>query len=157
MANNKDRIDQKVLQYEDFINEVLRRDLQKVLDQRDSVYEKISQYLQLKNTLQSLQEAGSKSLKTEVDLGCNFYVQAQVEDASRVFVAVGYGFFSHSTYSHKYLEMHTFIYRSGLLLFTETLTKDSAKIKAHIRLVLEGLRELQGFSDLPESSTREIF
>uniref|UniRef100_A0A8C6TCS5 Ubiquitously-expressed, prefoldin-like chaperone n=1 Tax=Neogobius melanostomus TaxID=47308 RepID=A0A8C6TCS5_9GOBI len=143
LHSGRNRIDQKVLQYEDFINEVLRRDLQKVLDQRDSVYEKISQYLQLKNTLQSLQEAGSKSLKTEVDLGCNFYVQAQVEDASRVFVAVGYGFF---TYSHKYLE-----------IFTETLTKDSAKIKAHIRLVLEGLRELQGFSDLPESSTREIF
>uniref|UniRef100_A0A8C6TBL9 Ubiquitously-expressed, prefoldin-like chaperone n=1 Tax=Neogobius melanostomus TaxID=47308 RepID=A0A8C6TBL9_9GOBI len=136
----------KVLQYEDFINEVLRRDLhRKVLDQRDSVYEKISQYLQLKNTLQSL---------TSVLLTHSLTHSTHSEDASRVFVAVGYGFF---TYSHKYLEMHTFIYRSGLLLFTETLTKDSAKIKAHIRLVLEGLRELQGFSDLPESSTREIF
>ncbi|KYO29631.1 protein UXT [Alligator mississippiensis] len=40
----------------------------------------------------------------------------------------------------------------GLLLsqLSETLTKDSAKIKANIRLVLEGLRELQGLKDLPE-------
>ncbi|MED6234242.1 hypothetical protein ATANTOWER_025222 [Ataeniobius toweri] len=88
-----DSVDQKVLQYEVFINDVLRRDLRKVLEQRDQVYEKISQYLQLKNTIQSLQEAGSQQLKADVDLGCNFYVQAQVDDSSRIFVAVGFGFF----------------------------------------------------------------
>lgn len=155
MANVKASIDQKVLQYENFINEVLRRDLQKVLEQRDSVYEKISQYLQLKNTLQSLQEAGSENLKTEVDLGCNFYVQAKVEDSSKVFVAVGYGFFVEMTHSEalKFIEKKT----AQLTQFTEQLTKDSAKIKAHIRLVLEGLRELQGFSDLPESRSRDVF
>lgn len=96
-ANANANVDQKVLQYENFINEVLKTDLQKVLDQRDSVYEKISQYLQLKNTIQSLQESGSQRLKTDVDLGCNFYVQAEVEDASRIFVAVGYGFFVEMT------------------------------------------------------------
>ncbi|CAL1605855.1 unnamed protein product [Knipowitschia caucasica] len=146
MANAKTNIDQKVLQYEHFINEVLRRDLQKVLEQRDSVYEKISQYLQLKNTLQNLQEEESKCLKTDVDLGCNFYVEAQVEDASKVFVAVGYGFFVEMTHDEalKFIEKKT----AQLTIFTEQLTKDSARIKAHIRLVLEGLRELQGFSDV---------
>lgn len=155
MANAKANIDQKVLQYENFINSVLRRDLRKVLEQRDQVYEKISQYLQLKNTLQSLQEAGSEHLKTEVDLGCNFYVQAEVEDASRVFVAVGFGFFVEMTRDEalRFIEKKT----AQLTQFTEQLTKDSAKIKAHIRLVLEGLRELQGFSDLPEPRTREIY
>ncbi|XP_042080404.1 protein UXT-like isoform X2 [Haplochromis burtoni] len=77
-ATARPNVDQKVLQYETFINEVLKRDLQKVVEQRDQVYEKISQYLQLKNTIQSLQEAGSQQLKTDVDLGCNFYVQAEV-------------------------------------------------------------------------------
>ncbi|TDG95828.1 hypothetical protein EPR50_G00244860 [Perca flavescens] len=77
-ANANANLDQKVLQYENFINEVLKRDLQKVMEQRDSVYEKISQYLQLKNTIQSLQESGLQQLKTDVDLGCNFFVQAEV-------------------------------------------------------------------------------
>uniref|UniRef100_A0A3Q4GSG3 Uncharacterized protein n=1 Tax=Neolamprologus brichardi TaxID=32507 RepID=A0A3Q4GSG3_NEOBR len=54
-ATARPNVDQKVLQYETFINEVLKRDLQKVVEQRDQVYEKISQYLQLKNTIQSLQ------------------------------------------------------------------------------------------------------
>ncbi|XP_041801443.1 protein UXT [Chelmon rostratus] len=148
-------VDQKVLQYENFINEVLKRDLQKVLEHRDSVYEKISQYLQLKNTIQSLQELGCQRLKTEVDLGCNFFVQAEVEDSSRIFVAVGYGFFVEMNHDEalRFIDKKT----SQLTAFTEQLTKDSAKIKANIRMVLEGLRELQGLTDLPESTGREVF
>lgn len=154
-ANANVTVDQKVLQYENFINEVLKRDLQKVLEQRDSVYEKISQYLQLKNTIQSLQEAGSQQLKTDVDLGCNFFVQAEVEDSSRIFVAVGYGFFVEMNHDEalRFIDKKT----SQLTAFTEQLTKDSAKIKANIRMVLEGLRELQGMTDLPESRRREVF
>lgn len=153
-ANANANVDQKVLQYETFINEVLRRDLQRVLEQRDSVYEKISQYLQLKNTIQSLQESGSQQLKTDVDLGCNFFVQAEVEDSSRIYVAVGYGFFVEMTHDEalRFIDKKT----SQLTAFTEQLTKDSAKIKANIRMVLEGLRELQGLTDLPESR-REVF
>ncbi|KTF75878.1 hypothetical protein cypCar_00021136, partial [Cyprinus carpio] len=40
--------------------------------------------------------------------------------------------------------------------YTEVLTKDAAKIKANIRMVLEGLRELQGLKDLPEDRRREV-
>ncbi|KAM9351111.1 protein UXT [Symphorus nematophorus] len=154
-ANANANVDEKVLQYEHFINDVLRRDLQKVLEHRDSVYEKISQYLQLKNTIQSLQEAGSQQLKTDVDLGCNFYVQAEIEDASRIFVAVGYGFFVEMTHDEalRFIDKKT----SQLTAFTEQLSKDSAKIKANIRMVLEGLRELQGLTDLPESRRRDVF
>ncbi|CAB1427538.1 unnamed protein product [Pleuronectes platessa] len=154
-ANAEANVEQKVLQYENFINDVLKRDLQKVLEQRDEVYEKISQYLQLKNTVHTLQEAGSQRLKTDVDLGCNFYVQAEVEDSSRIFVAIGFGFFVEMTHDEalRFIEKKT----NQLTAFTEQLTKDSAKIKANIRMVLEGLRELQGLTDLPESRRREVF
>ncbi|XP_018608398.1 protein UXT [Scleropages formosus] len=154
MTSGKARIDEKILQYETFINDVLKRDLQKVLEQRDGVYEKIAQYLQLKNTIESLQEAGSKELKTEVDLGCNFYAQAHIPDSSTIFVAVGYGFFVELTLPEalKFIEKKT----NQLTGYTETLTKDSAKIKANIRMVLEGLKELQGFKDLPEERRQEV-
>ncbi|XP_059908922.1 protein UXT isoform X1 [Gadus macrocephalus] len=144
----------KILQYESFISDVLKRDLQKVLEQRDGVYEKISQYLQLKNTIQRLQESGDGELKTEVDLGCHFYVQAHVEDSSRVFVAVGYGFFVEMSHAEalRFIEKKT----RQLNAFTELLTKDSAKIKANIRMVLEGLRELQGLAELPEEDQQGV-
>ncbi|KAG9270038.1 protein UXT [Astyanax mexicanus] len=155
MTSGNLNIDDKVLQYEAFISDVLKRDLQTVLEQRDGVYDKISQYLQLKNTIKSIQEADSKELKTDVDLGCNFYVQAQVPDTSKIFVAVGYGFFVEFTLSEalKFIEKKT----KQLTEYTEVLTKDAAKIKANIRLVLEGLRELQGLTDLPETRRREVF
>ncbi|XP_069572700.1 protein UXT [Brachyistius frenatus] len=154
-ANANANVQQKVFQYENFISEVLQKDLQKVIEQRDLVYEKISQYLQLKNTIQSLTEAESPRLKTDVDLGCNFYVQAEVEDASRIFVAIGFGFFVEMTYDEalRFIEKKT----SQLTAFTEQLTKDSAKIKANIRMVLEGLRELQGLEEPPESRGRDVF
>uniref|UniRef100_A0A3B1ILU2 Protein UXT n=1 Tax=Astyanax mexicanus TaxID=7994 RepID=A0A3B1ILU2_ASTMX len=135
MTSGNLNIDDKVLQYEAFISDVLKRDLQTVLEQRDGVYDKISQYLQLKNTIKSIQEADSKELKTDVDLGCNFYVQAQVPDTSKIFVAVGYGFFVEFTLSEalKFIEKKT----KQLTEYTEVLTKDAAKIKANIRLVLE--------------------
>ncbi|XP_072536911.1 protein UXT [Salminus brasiliensis] len=155
MTSGNLNVDDKVLQYEAFITDVLKRDLQRVLEQRDDVYEKISQYLQLKNTIKSIQETDSKELKTDVDLGCNFYVQAHVPDASKIFVAVGYGFFVELTLPEalKFIEKKT----KQLTEYTEVLTKDAAKIKANIRLVLEGLRELQGLKDLPETTRREVF
>ncbi|XP_031422006.1 protein UXT [Clupea harengus] len=154
MTTEKKNIDDKVLQYETFINEVLKRDLEKVLEQRDGVYEKMAQYLQLKNSIENIQESGSSDLKTEVDLGCNFYVQAHVPDATKIFVAVGYGFFVEFTHAEalKFIEKKT----SQLTAYSEVLTKDSAKIKANIRMVLEGLRELQGLGDLPEVRRREV-
>ncbi len=32
-------------------------------------------------------------MKTKVDLGCNFYCQANIEDPSRIFVEIGLGFY----------------------------------------------------------------
>ncbi|XP_059500300.1 protein UXT [Stegostoma tigrinum] len=146
----------KVLEYEAFVNDVLKRDLKKVLEQRDEIYEKIAQHLQLKNVIERLQESDSEGLKMEVDLGCNFYLQAKVPDASMIFVSIGYGFFVELTFSEalRFLEKKT----QHLNELAGRLSKDSAKIKSNIRMVLEALCELQGFRDLPETENgREIF
>ncbi|XP_029814300.1 protein UXT [Manacus vitellinus] len=42
------------------------------------------------------QEAAAP-LRTQVDLGCNFFVTAEVPDPQRVFVALGYGFYAELT------------------------------------------------------------
>ncbi|XP_022082503.1 protein UXT-like isoform X2 [Acanthaster planci] len=115
-------VSSKVTEYEKFVNEVLRRDLQKVLDERDQIYEQAAHYLQLKTTIEKLQEANlsKDTLKTKIDLGCNFYVQANV--------------------------------------LSDKLTKDSAEIKANIKLVYEGLRELQHLeSDVVDDRDRPVW
>uniref|UniRef100_A0A9J8DGA5 Ubiquitously-expressed, prefoldin-like chaperone n=1 Tax=Cyprinus carpio carpio TaxID=630221 RepID=A0A9J8DGA5_CYPCA len=56
-------------------------------------------------------------------------------DASKIYVAVGYGFFVEFTHTEalKFIEKKT----NQLTEYTEVLTKDAAKIKANIRMVLE--------------------
>ncbi|XP_072481952.1 protein UXT [Notamacropus eugenii] len=148
MATAPRGVQAKVLQYETFVSDVLQRDLRQVLAQREEVYGQLAAYLQLKNVLERLQESGDQRLHTQVDLGCNFFVNAEVPDPSRIFVALGHGFFLELTL----MEALRFIDRKSRLLtsLSDNLTRDSARIKAHIRLVLEGLRELQGLQELPD-------
>lgn len=144
----KSKIDEKVLKYEHFVNETLKGDLKNLNDLRDKVYEEISEYLQLQTTLQKLEENKvnnkSEPLKTQVDLGCNFFAQAVVDDPSKIFVCVGYGFYVEFTYK----EALQFIEKRVELLNkqAEKFSKDMAHVRAQIRLVMEGLRELQGLS-----------
>ena len=149
-------INEKVLKYEEFLNEKLRTDLREVHAQRDQIYKQISQYMQLKRLIETIKgqqaeqngSTGTKKktkvqcdVKMKMDLGCNFYVQAAVPDCSRLYVLVGYGYYLEMTLD----EALTFVEKKMdvLKMKSQMFSKDSAKIKAHIKLVMEGLRELQ--------------
>lgn len=143
-----DSLPQKVREYEMFLNERLKTDLQAVLDSRDMVFSDIAEYMQLKNVIEQMEgrKVNDTQLKTMVDLGCNFYVQARVPDPSRVCVAVGFGVFVE--FSHR--EGIQFIDRKVAQLNkkVEELTAKACQIKARIRAVVEALHELQ-FAALP--------
>jgi len=156
MAAANSEISEKVLRYERFLNDTLRGDLQKVVDERDKIYEQLSEYLQLKTVIESITETKLDKVTTKVDLGCNFYVKALVPDTSRIYVAIGYGFHLEMTLP----EALNFIEKKNAQLtsHTEKLTQDAAKIKGHIKFVLEGLREIQNIDHKPHSKPqRDIF
>ena len=136
-------MEEKVRRYEAFLNDRLKKDLQKVLKSREELYADVSEYLQLKTVIEQIKvaELPKGELRTQVDLGCNFYVQAKVSDVKHVFVHVGFGFFVEFTLD----EALAFIEKKVAQLRErgEMLCKESAEIKSHIRLVIEGLRELQ--------------
>nr|XP_011427760.2 protein UXT homolog [Crassostrea gigas] len=149
-------IPSKVVQYEQFLNERLKADLSQVIEQRDRLYGEVAEYLQLKTVIEKIKESNFKSdgLKTKVDLGCNFYVQANVPDASMIYVKVGFGFFLEMTHD----EALAFIEKKVAMINSkiEVLTKDAAKIKAHIKLVLQGLQEIQNLDFQPEKPYRDV-
>ena len=130
-----------ITQYETFLNEKLRGDLEKLCQQLDTHYQEIADYLELRLMLLKTEDSGKEGFKTRVDLGCNFYVRAKTEPVGTLMVCVGLGL---------YIEMQ----RGEALGFIEKrinvleervtqLKQDSAKVKAHIKLVLGMLRELQ--------------
>ncbi|ESP04359.1 hypothetical protein LOTGIDRAFT_151283 [Lottia gigantea] len=141
----------KVIQYETFLNNTLREDLKKILEARDKIHKETSDYLQLKIVIERLQESQllEDELKTKIDLGNSFFVQAKVTDASKICVAIGYGFFVEFTFEEalKFIQKKT----TRLSEHANVLTQDASRIKAKIKLVMEGLREMQG---LPAKSVK---
>ncbi|GFG36639.1 hypothetical protein Cfor_09381 [Coptotermes formosanus] len=136
-------ISEKILRYESFVNDVLKEDLKKVHTRYEELSSEIAEYIQLKNFIQSISDVGPSSgaLKTKMDLGCSFYIQANISDISTILVAVGLGHYVEFTME----EALRFVDKrlNLLTLQTEKLKKDSAKTKAMIKLVLGGLQELQ--------------
>lgn len=147
----------KVEKYEEFLNEVLQEDLRIVLDHRDKLYQQTADYMQLQTLIEKIQGAHLQEspLKTKVDIGCNCYMQAVVPDASKICICIGLNIYV----EYSLPEALRFIERKIKLLTaaSDQLTKSAAQIKAHIKLVLEGLRELQNISDIAEKPYRALW
>jgi prefoldin alpha subunit len=134
---------EKVLKYESFVNEKLRKDISIQIAELDEIYSEIGEYLQLKDTIEKISELDSnnKYIKTKVDIGCNFYANAVVRSDSKIFVAIGFGFFLELTLS----EAVKFVDRKIIILKkrVDELKIKISEIKADIRFVMEGLKEIQ--------------
>ena len=133
--------DPLIIQYETFLNEKLRGDLERLGQQLDYNYKEITEYLELQIMLNKTREFEDEGYKTRVDLGSNFYARAVTGPVGSIMVCVGLGVFVEM----KRCEALKFIERKiGLLeeMVTE-LKKNSAKVKANIKIVLGILRELQ--------------
>jgi prefoldin subunit 5 len=155
----------KVVEYEKFINDRLKVDLKKVLEDLDVIYTEIAEYLQIKSTLEKINRAKTvnsasghkeyKALETKVDLGCNFYANAIVDDPSRIFIAIHYGFYLEMTHD----EAFKFIEKKVKLLngYVDELKSKEAEIKANIKFVLEGLREIQNLNFSNETNKNSLF
>ena len=146
----------RIVQCESFINDVLKEDLKKVITRRDDIYSKIAEYLQLKRIIEQMmqQEKQNMSKKVLTDIGCNFYCQAEIYDMSKVLVCVGLDTFVEFTQeeSLKFIDKKV----STLTKHAEKLSADISKIKAFIKVILIGLRDLQLLEFNNESSGREI-
>jgi len=138
----------KVSKYEYFLNEVLRSDLKTTLERRDELYNQVAQYMELQTVLEKVGGAmnadGNSKLKTKVDIGSNFYVQAEIPDLKTVTVDVGCGIWlpMSSEDAIAFCEKKVSFLNSRV----NDLTQQELGIKAQINIVLEGLKEIQRIS-----------
>ena len=130
----------KIMKYEDLLNEKLRVELEALHDERDALNERASQVMQLRTNTEQLIEQRQTSLKTMVDVGSSFFMQAKVPDTSWIYVNVGLGFHAQLTLSEAVdlctkREAH---YKTA----ASTLAEKIARKKAHIKLVAAALDEM---------------
>ncbi|KAI8985403.1 hypothetical protein BDB01DRAFT_759333 [Pilobolus umbonatus] len=85
-------LDALVEKYDTFINTKLKPSLQKVLEERDTVFATISEYHKVNTQISLIEDNELKELKTMVDLGSQFYCQAHIPDTKYIYINVGFGF-----------------------------------------------------------------
>jgi len=149
---------EKITRYETFLNERLKKDLFTVQGERDKIWEEQAEYLKLKTVLERISASDSvkeQGLKAQVDLGCNFYAQARVDDASMVFLDVGMGFHAQLTVPEALKAIDVKV--GHLVSKAEALTQQANNIKAQIRIVMEGLRELSSIDSEDKQQYRDVW
>eukprot|EP00798_Chlamydomonas_sp_ICE-L_P016637 gene16637-22886_t len=140
MTDSSSALDQKIRTYEVFLNEVLREDLKKQLEIKGTWDAEINELEDLKSNIDSIKKEGLKTIKSQVELGADVFVQAKVADTSRIFINVGLGFHVECTLDEAPRVVDIRV--QALQAKKDGALSQVAKIKAHIRLVEEGIREL---------------
>lgn len=132
-----------VLKYENFINDVLKEDLRKLEIRMQQVNAEISDLIQQKHTLKVITDKSihPRGFKTQINLGCNFFMEASVPDTSKMLVNIGLNHYLEFTIEevNKYLDIRIKAFEQKA---AEIQTK-AAETKAHIKLMLFGIGELQ--------------
>lgn len=135
-------VDNTIAKYETFINDVLKEDLRQLEARLQEVNSEISDLIQQKQTLKVITNKAihPDGFKSQVNLGCNFFMEAAVKDTSSMLVNVGLNHYLELSLPEtlNFLEIRT---KACDLKATELRTK-GAQTKAHIKLMLFGIGQL---------------
>lgn len=140
-------IQKKIFKFETFVNDVLKEDLAQLEQKLDAKNADIAEFLQLKAMITTFKNNGldKSGFKTQVDIGQNFFIEAQVSDASTILLDIGLGH-----YMELSLDDAVAVINVRVKLLEQQIKhfrKEIARTNAHIKLILLGIRELQGFDD----------
>ncbi|WOH01554.1 hypothetical protein DCAR_0520938 [Daucus carota subsp. sativus] len=131
---------EKIQRFEEFVDLRLKPDLVHAIAERDKVFDQQKTFSDLKRNIENLEKNSVTSLRTLVNLGSEVYAQADVPDTRHIFVDVGLGFHVQFTWSEalSYISVR----EEKLARQMEEYTRLIASIKAQIKMVCEGIREL---------------
>lgn len=156
--SSANELQNKIKEYANFISQTLQPQLQSAVDAKEATEKDISEYAQLRNRLQHLEntilsEGGTKTKPIEalVDLAHEtLYCKAIISNPRSLYVDVGLGFMVEFTVSEalafidkrvKYLEDEVLNYRAGV----------AEKVANDVENALELLEELG--AQIPERGT----
>ncbi|KAM1170499.1 hypothetical protein ACFX2G_021360 [Malus domestica] len=145
----------KIQKFEDFVDQRLKPDLVRAVAQRDKVFEQQKVFSDLRKNIENLEKNSVTSLRTLVNLGSEVYMQADVPDTRRIFVDIGLGFHVEFTWSEalNYISQR----EEELARQVEECTNLIASIKAQIKLVCEGIREILQLPAEKKPASERIF
>lgn len=135
-------VPKKVADFEFYINNVLKEKLKLYEISLDRINTELAEYIQLKNIVETLQEGILDGINTQVDIGCNYYLQAKSNDTNIEKILVNIGL---NTYVELTLKQALTFTCGKIDVYnqqTKEIAKNIATTKAHIKLTLFGIQEL---------------
>lgn len=145
LISKKMDVTEKILQYQSFIDENLMQDLKDIEGRLNRLYSEETEYSQLKSSVQAIKENYKEGFKTQVEVGCDMFIQAEVSNVSEIIVDVGLGY--HLEMDTEETIRYSDIRLNILKLQIEHALKQTIKIKGHIKLVLLAIHELKNKSN----------
>lgn len=126
---------------ERFIEENLRQDLKRFEEYLNRMNAEIMEFVQLKNTVESIVEHMSDGFKTQVNVGGSFFMSAKVDDTKQIMVNVGLNHYVNFTLDEA-LKFCAFKIKS-LQNEANVIREKSIETRAQIKLALLCLAEKQ--------------
>ncbi|NP_001151093.2 protein UXT isoform X1 [Zea mays] len=146
---------EKVRKFEEFVDQRLKPDLTNAIAQRNKVFEQQKTFLDLKRNIENLERNGVTSMRSMVNLGSEVYMQAEVPDTRHIFVDIGLGF--HVEFTWQEALQFISVREARLTRQIDEYTHLIASIKAQIKLVCEGIREVLQLPAEKELSPRNTW
>lgn len=126
----------RVVALEEVVNEKLKQDLVEVSKQVDRVCETIADYHKVKSALKVF-KSNPTDVRVLTNIGCNFYAQCHIEDASQIYLCIGKDYFLKMDLDGA-LKMIDFKEKQWMRILDE-LQKKASAIKAYIKIALEAM------------------
>lgn len=119
---------------ERFIEENLRQDLKLYDEYLNRMNAEIMEFVQLKNTVESIVEHMSDGFKTQVNVGGSFFMSAKVDDTKQIMVNVGLNHYVNFTLDEALKFCHFKI--KSLQNEANVIREKSIETRAQIKLAL---------------------
>ncbi|XP_054746899.1 protein UXT [Anastrepha obliqua] len=122
-----------------FVNDFLKKDLEELERHIDKYNGEIMEYVQLENTLQTLNENSPGSFKTQMNIGGNIFMEAKVDNTDTILIDVGKGYFLQFSAEEamKFLDFKVRV----LTKECNVLREESVKKRSDIKLALMCIAE----------------
>ncbi|CAK1552333.1 unnamed protein product [Leptosia nina] len=136
-------MEQTITKYENFINDVLKEDLRVLHLKLEKINAELADLIQQKHALRVVTDKSvhPDGFKTQVNIGCNFFMEASVSDTSQMLINIGLDHYLEFSLeeANKYLDARIKVFEQH----SQQLIQKAAEIKAHIKMMLLGINELQ--------------
>ncbi|XP_053948486.1 protein UXT [Anastrepha ludens] len=122
-----------------FVNDFLKKDLEELERHIDKYNGEIMEYVQLENTLQTLNENSPGSFNTQMNIGGNIFMEAKVDNTDTILIDVGKGYFLQFSAEEamKFLDFKVRV----LTKECNVLREESVKKRSDIKLALMCIAE----------------